>query len=342
MPALQGDGHIVHDLMTAGQTAQAWPGEVARAGLRSALTVPIVCSGTVVGAVRLSHRRSGAYLLQHQQLLQKAANLLGPPIAHSQLQARMTSQSALEDKLAHTYQVLVSSNDLETAFRDFASAVGEIFPVEWVTLSWDNGTFPHSATLTAQVASPPGNAHGPLPADCATLSAQLLLGEQLVGTLTVGQNQPDFNTQEQTLLDRVAPQIAAAVQSHRYYRRARTRAYQIAQIQRSVTYAHSSVHREESDHDLLVDAAHALRNPVTAIKGYSSSLLQGDLTWSPEIQQEFLKTIDRETDRLEQVVRDLLAPPDSAESPDTLGHSANPVSLNGRVSAFGWVPRVDG
>jgi signal transduction histidine kinase len=66
---------------------------------------------------------------------------------------------------------------------------------------------------------------------------------------------------------------------------------------------------EGVDRGLVEDAAHALRTPLTAIKGYSSSLLQSDLTWTPEVQHEFLKTIDREADRLERVVSDLLAPP---------------------------------
>lgn len=59
---------------------------------------------------------------------------------------------------------------------------------------------------------------------------------------------------------------------------------------------------------LLVDVAHALRTPLAAIKGYSSALLQSDVTWPPELHQEFLETIDRETDRLTQVVNELLAP----------------------------------
>ncbi len=313
-PAMQGEGHIVQDLVAAGPVAQAWPGEVARLGLRSALTVPVVCSGTVVGAVRLSHRRPGAYQPHHQELLQQAASLLGPSMAYWQLQERLTRQSALEGKIAHTYRAFVSSNDLETAFRGFANAVGEIFPVEWVTLSWDNGPGLHSHTMTAQAGGPEGHAQGPMPADCARLSVPLLLGEQVVGALTAGRRQPAFNTQEQTLLGRVAAHIAAAVQSHRHYRRARRQAYQIEQLQRSGLKADSSPQGQDSDQDLLVDAAHALRNPLTSIKGYSSSLLQSDLTWSPEVQQEFLKTIYQETDRLEQVVQDLLAPPQATDS----------------------------
>ena len=56
---------------------------------------------------------------------------------------------------------------------------------------------------------------------------------------------------------------------------------------------------------LLADAAHALRSPLSSIKGYSSTLLQTDVSWSPEVRQEFLETIDREADQLTNVINDL-------------------------------------
>ena len=62
--------------------------------------------------------------------------------------------------------------------------------------------------------------------------------------------------------------------------------------------------------ELLVDVAHALRNPLAAIKGYCSALLQSDVTWPPELKREFLETIDEETDVLNVVIGELLAPSD--------------------------------
>lgn len=52
--------------------------------------------------------------------------------------------------------------------------------------------------------------------------------------------------------------------------------------------------------------AHTLRGPLTSIKGYASSLLRTDVNWSEELEREFLETIDREADRLNQAVSDLL------------------------------------
>lgn len=55
------------------------------------------------------------------------------------------------------------------------------------------------------------------------------------------------------------------------------------------------------------DLAHRLLTPLTTIKGYVSSLLQSDAAGSPELQQEFLRAIDRAADQLNEAIRGLLA-----------------------------------
>jgi len=57
---------------------------------------------------------------------------------------------------------------------------------------------------------------------------------------------------------------------------------------------------------LLRAVSHDLRTPVASIKASVTSLLQGDVSWSPEEGKEFLLTIDEETDRLDSVVANLL------------------------------------
>jgi signal transduction histidine kinase len=58
--------------------------------------------------------------------------------------------------------------------------------------------------------------------------------------------------------------------------------------------------------ELLADASHALRTQLSAIKGYSSTLLQPDISWPPELYREFLETIEVEADRLDRAIGDLL------------------------------------
>ncbi len=74
--------------------------------------------------------------------------------------------------------------------------------------------------------------------------------------------------------------------------------------------------------ELLVDVAHALRTPLSSIKGYSSTLLQADVTWPPELHQEFLETIDREADQLNSAINDLLVPLESESGAVRLDRSS--------------------
>jgi PAS domain S-box-containing protein len=57
---------------------------------------------------------------------------------------------------------------------------------------------------------------------------------------------------------------------------------------------------------LLAAVSHEVRTPLAAIKGYTSTLLQEDVTWPPEEQRYFLQTINGEADRLAQLISNLL------------------------------------
>jgi len=58
--------------------------------------------------------------------------------------------------------------------------------------------------------------------------------------------------------------------------------------------------------ELLANVSHELRTPLTSIKGFANTLLQPDVKWSEEEQQNFLQAIDQESDRLTRLVNDLL------------------------------------
>ncbi len=58
--------------------------------------------------------------------------------------------------------------------------------------------------------------------------------------------------------------------------------------------------------DFVSTISHELRTPLGFIKGYSTSLLRQDTVWDAETQREFLTIIDEETDRLTQLIEDML------------------------------------
>jgi two-component system sensor histidine kinase KdpD len=77
---------------------------------------------------------------------------------------------------------------------------------------------------------------------------------------------------------------------------------------------------------ILSAVSHDLRSPLSAIKASVSSLLQRDVEWAPEARQEFLETIDEETNRLNAVVGNLLDM--SRLQAGALEISATPVGLD--------------
>lgn len=57
---------------------------------------------------------------------------------------------------------------------------------------------------------------------------------------------------------------------------------------------------------LIATVSHELRTPLAAIKGYASTLLAKDVEWDTPSRDEFLGIISSETDRLSELVKDLL------------------------------------
>ncbi|MCC6612857.1 MAG: GAF domain-containing protein [Anaerolineae bacterium] len=58
--------------------------------------------------------------------------------------------------------------------------------------------------------------------------------------------------------------------------------------------------------NLIATVSHELRTPLAAIKGYATTLLADDVEWDSASQREFLTTISLESDRLNNLVHDLL------------------------------------
>ena len=57
---------------------------------------------------------------------------------------------------------------------------------------------------------------------------------------------------------------------------------------------------------LLAAVSHDLRTPLASIKAAATSMLQPDVDWTPAARREFLQTIDEDTDRLNNLVGNLL------------------------------------
>lgn len=57
---------------------------------------------------------------------------------------------------------------------------------------------------------------------------------------------------------------------------------------------------------LLSTVSHELRTPLASIKGFATTLLRQDVSWSEAEQRDFLRIIEDETDRLTEIIDNLL------------------------------------
>ncbi len=68
-------------------------------------------------------------------------------------------------------------------------------------------------------------------------------------------------------------------------------------------------HERESDamkSQLLSTVSHELRTPLASIKGFATTLLRQDVKWDEATQRDFLRIIEEETDRLAEIIDNLL------------------------------------
>jgi PAS domain S-box-containing protein len=63
---------------------------------------------------------------------------------------------------------------------------------------------------------------------------------------------------------------------------------------------------DEMKSQLLSTVSHELRTPLASIKGFATTLLREDVQWDEESRREFLSIIDEESDRLSELISNLL------------------------------------
>ncbi len=122
----------------------------------------------------------------------------------------------------------------------------------------------------------------------------LITSNQWYGMLTIHFSTPKLLRPEDfSYFEKVVNQAAAAIYNFLLLE-AETRARQEAEGANQVKVK------------FLAMISHELRTPLTSIKGFATTLLADDVTWGPDSQRDFIKTINQEADKLTELIEHLL------------------------------------
>lgn len=103
----------------------------------------------------------------------------------------------------------------------------------------------------------------------------------------------------------------------------------LQELQKQIASMRAEQQQARLQEDFISTISHELLTPLGFIKGYTTTLLRPDTTWDENNQYEFLNIIDEETDRLQELIDNML---DSARlQSGTLRIDFQPVRLDAMV-----------
>jgi signal transduction histidine kinase len=125
------------------------------------------------------------------------------------------------------------------------------------------------------------------------LGFPLIAGNQNLGALVfVRYGGPSYQQGQITLAEFIATQITQLLERLKLIKR--------------LSDLEIQLRLERLQDDFVATISHELRTPLGFIKGYATTLLREDTTWDEDTQREFLNIIDEESDRLRELIDNIL------------------------------------
>ena len=125
------------------------------------------------------------------------------------------------------------------------------------------------------------------------LLVSICLGDRKLGLMTLASNRPGtFYSEDAAILKGVADQLAVAIENTRL----------IAETAETTALREGNRLKDE----FMSMVSHELRTPLASIKGYSRTLLADYESWDDETRHDFLSIISDESDKLAELVENLL------------------------------------
>jgi signal transduction histidine kinase len=249
-------------------------------GLLTGVGLPLVARQKVVGLLFVFRGYAGVFSKNDFSLLSSFANQAAIAVQNAQLYSQVNHEkgrlNALLDSLADGIMILDSKNRIERCNPAFARMLGQTIEnlqgkLHEEVVQWTRR--PEGLTLEqAEAGGWPLTPHAHL-----YVEGDLKVLEN-PPALPVGVTYAPLISPEGSLLN-----IIATVRDITRYRQA-----------------------EELKSTFISIISHELKTPVALIKGYVSTLRREDAVWDPEIVQDSLQVIEEESDRLAELIENLL------------------------------------
>jgi two-component system phosphate regulon sensor histidine kinase PhoR len=249
-----------------------------REGFESCIRLPLLARGQVLGLLNIQSRNSRQFTPSDEELLVAIGNQIGIAIANAQLIEDAERRRATLDSVMRSM-------------------------VDGLILVDRHGRIAYVNRGTEQLLDQPSQALVGRTFDAVyrDLSARVIQPEEVSDQLQTAavnlQNTPSVELaltapEPRTLQARFFPISGEGVES-----------LGLGLLLRDITREREL---DEMKSQLLATVSHELRTPLASIKGFATTLLREDVRWDEASRHEFLSIIDKESDRLSELISNLL------------------------------------
>jgi GAF domain-containing protein len=324
--------------------------------ISSGMGAPILSDGKLLGIINIFHSKRAAFDLQQLELLGAISRQISLALTNARRYKQIEGQFDRLSTLQQVSQVVSRRFDLETLIEETVEQVRnvlgyplvEIFLVEGDELVQgpiigmereDSLRIPlgegvigrvartNQAVLVKDVSQDPDYIPVGMKS-VAEIAVPLHKGDVVIGVLNVESAEGEGLYEEDLrMLSMVADQVSIAIENAALYDRLRTTMDKLeatvqdrtAELESALAQARQA---DQAKTAFVSDVSHELRTPLSNIRLYLDLLVYG----KQERFQEYLATLNRETDRLAGLIEDLLAI--SRLDADTSGTSFEMVDIN--------------
>jgi GAF domain-containing protein len=326
--ALREQPIVVDDLQAAAHTSTTYE-PMFSAGVRSAMVLPLMAHGQLIGVLGTAADRPSFYLAEHQQILHAFANQAAIAIERARLYAAQLRRREIAELQQTMTHALGSTLELDSVLRQVLHFVGILLPADLAGVHvWQAGTIQLALVRAADRTESMTPLHtgdtwqNPLYAQMRSMGSAIVVshtareplwhppqapvavgswigvplfleGDYMVVLDLYSCEQGTYSQQDADNVGQFAQHVGFAVRNARIYARehqAKTRLEEVEQLRV----------------DFVSTVSHELRTPLTGIRGFTETLLTYWTRLDEDRRQQYLQRIHKASKRLERLVQDLL------------------------------------